>query len=238
MCPPGTSSGSGNSGSGSRRTANSWDAPHAWGNSRECPYYNADNTMNRRGYPEVAIPDGNGVSATEVGQWRLGGVRRNPPPTYTAPMSLYTTPQRANSKPEQSGTQRTATTGLGLTLGPVFQGTVHEEQSHEHNPQAIKQTINTTTPTTSQTNGKHSNKNTKQHHGLRQQTPQGHEENRTRKEATKDTTTSRKKCRSTRTHTRTLTKKKKEEPPQAKEQFFLMQTWTTLIIFFIRQLST
>jgi hypothetical protein len=94
---------------------------------------NSDNTMNRRGYPEVAIPDGNGVSATEVGQWRLGGVRRNPPPTYTAPMSLYTTPQRANSKPEQSETQSTATTCLGLTLGPVFQGAV---------PAAVRSTSN------------------------------------------------------------------------------------------------
>jgi hypothetical protein len=90
--------------------------------------------MNRRGYPEVAIPDGNGVSATEVGQWRLGGVRRNPPPTYTAPMSLYTTPQRANSKPEQSETQSTAMTGLGLTLGPVFQGTVPAPIRSASNP--------------------------------------------------------------------------------------------------------
>jgi hypothetical protein len=38
--------------------------------------------------------------------------------------------------------------------------------------------------------------------------------------ATKDTSTSRKKCRSTRTHTRTLTRKKNKEPHQAKEQFF------------------
>jgi hypothetical protein len=90
--------------------------------------------MNRRGYPEVAIPDGNGVSATEVGQWGLGGVRRNPPPTYTAPMSLYTTPQRANSKPEQSKTQSTATTGLGLMLGPVFQGTVPAPVRSASNP--------------------------------------------------------------------------------------------------------
>jgi hypothetical protein len=131
--PQGTSSGSSNSGSSSRRTANAWDAPHAWGNSRGCLYYNADNTMNRS-YPEVAIPDGNGVSATEVGQWRLGGLRRNPPPTYTAPMSLYLTQQRAKSKPEQSETQSTATTGLGLTLGPVFQGTVPTPVRSTSNP--------------------------------------------------------------------------------------------------------
>jgi hypothetical protein len=134
MRPPGTSSGSGNSDSGSRKTANSWDAPHAWGNSRGCPYYNADNTMNRRGYPEVAIPDGNGVSATEVGQWRLGGVRRNPPPTYTASMSLYTTQQRANGKPKQRETQSTAATGLGLKIGQVFQGTVPAPVRSTSNP--------------------------------------------------------------------------------------------------------
>jgi hypothetical protein len=134
IAPKGTSSVSGNSGSGSRRTANSWDAPLAWGNSRGCPYYNADNTENRRGYPEVAIPNGNGVSAAEVGQWRLGGVRRNPPPTYTAPMSLYTTPQRANSKPEQSEMQSTDTTGLGLTLVPVFQDTVPAPVRSASNP--------------------------------------------------------------------------------------------------------
>jgi hypothetical protein len=129
MRPPGT-----NSGSGSGRTGNSWDTPHAWGNSRGCPYYNADDTLNRRGYPEVAIPNGNGVSATEVGQWRLGGVRRNPLPTYTAPMSLYTTPQRANSKPEQSETQSTAAPWLGLALRPVFQGTVGAPVRSTSNP--------------------------------------------------------------------------------------------------------
>jgi hypothetical protein len=66
---------------------------------------------------------------------------------------------------------------------------------------AMKQTTNTNTPTTSQTDGKHHDKNTKQHHSLRRQTSRGQEENKTRKEATKDTTTSRNKCRRTRTHT-------------------------------------
>jgi hypothetical protein len=51
------------------------------------------------------------------------------------------------------------------------------------------------------------------------------------KRATKDTTTSRKKCRRRRTHTRTITREKKEEPHQAKEQFFLMQTKTTFHFF-------
>jgi hypothetical protein len=95
MRPPGTGSGRGGSG-------NSWDSPHAWGSSRGCPYYNADNACNRRGYPPLSVPEGNGFSAAELGEWALGGVRRNPPPTYLAPMSMYATPQRANSKPEQS----------------------------------------------------------------------------------------------------------------------------------------
>jgi hypothetical protein len=109
MRPPGTGSGSGGSG-------NSWDSPHAWGSSRGCPYYNADNARNRRGYPTLSVPEGNGFSAAELGEWALGGVRRNPPLTYSAPMSMYTTPQRANSKPEQSQVQRTAVPGLGLFL--------------------------------------------------------------------------------------------------------------------------
>jgi hypothetical protein len=67
----------------------------------------------------LSVPEGNGFSAAELGEWALGGVRRNPP-TYLAPMSLYTTPQRANSKPEQSQTQSTDVPGLGLALGPVF----------------------------------------------------------------------------------------------------------------------
>jgi hypothetical protein len=91
-----------------------------WGSSRCCPYYNANYARNRRGYPTLSVPEGNGFSAAELGEWALGGVRRNPPPTYLAPMSLYTTPQRANSKPEQSQTQSTAVPGLGLALGPVF----------------------------------------------------------------------------------------------------------------------
>jgi hypothetical protein len=66
------------------------------------------------------VPEGNGFSVAELGEWAQGGVRRNPPPLYLAPMSLYTTPQRANSKPEQSQTQGTAVPGLGLALGPVF----------------------------------------------------------------------------------------------------------------------
>jgi hypothetical protein len=40
----------------------------------------------------------------------------------------------------------------------------------------------------------------------------------------KDTTTSRKICRRTQTHTRTLTRKKEAEPHQAEEQFFLKTT--------------
>jgi hypothetical protein len=127
MRPPGTSSGSGS-------TGNAWDSPHAWGNSRGCPYYNADNARNRRGYPTLAVPESNGLSATEVGQWALRGVRRNPPPTYLAPMSLYTTPQRANSKPEQSKTQSTAVPGLGLALRPVFQGAVAAPVRSPSNP--------------------------------------------------------------------------------------------------------
>jgi hypothetical protein len=68
----------------------------------------------------LSVPEGNGFSAAELGEWALGGVRRNPPLTYQAPMSLYNTLQRANSKPEQSQNQSTAMPGLGLALGPVF----------------------------------------------------------------------------------------------------------------------
>jgi hypothetical protein len=67
-----------------------------------------------------ALPYKNSFSVTELGEWALGGVRRNPPPTYQAPMSLYNTPQRASSMPEQSQTQSTAMPGLGLALGPAF----------------------------------------------------------------------------------------------------------------------
>jgi hypothetical protein len=97
MPPLGTSSGSGGRG-------NSWDSPHAWGTTRGCLYYNADNAHNRRGYPTLSVLKGNGFSAAELEEWALGGVRRNLPPTYLAPMSLYTTPHRANSKLEQSQT--------------------------------------------------------------------------------------------------------------------------------------
>jgi hypothetical protein len=68
----------------------------------------------------LSVPVGKGFSAAELGEWALGGVRRNPPLTYQAPMSLYNTLQRANSKPEQSQNQSTAMPGLGLALGPVF----------------------------------------------------------------------------------------------------------------------
>jgi hypothetical protein len=88
--------------------------------SRLSLHYNADNARNRRGHPTLSVPEGNGFSAAELGEWALGGVKRNPPPTYLAPMSLYTTLQRANSKPEQSQTQGSAMPGLGLALGPIF----------------------------------------------------------------------------------------------------------------------
>jgi hypothetical protein len=45
-----------------------------------------------------------------------------------------------------------------------------------------------------------------------------------RKKATKDTTTSRKICRRTETHTKALTRKKEAEPHQAKEQCFFKTT--------------
>jgi hypothetical protein len=108
--------------------------PHAWGSSRGCPYYNADNARNRRGYPTLSVPEGNGLSAAELGEWALGGVRRNPPPTYSAPVSLYTTPQRANSKPEQSQIQSIAVPGLGLSLGPVFRVAVAAPVRSPSNP--------------------------------------------------------------------------------------------------------
>jgi hypothetical protein len=127
MCPPGTSSGSGGRG-------NSWDSQHASGSSLGCPYYNADNARNIRGYPTLSVPEGNGFSAAQLGERALGGVRRNPPPTYLAPMSLYTTPQRANSKPEQSQTQSTAVPDLGLALGPVFQVAVAAPVRSPSNP--------------------------------------------------------------------------------------------------------
>jgi hypothetical protein len=127
MRPPGTGRGSGGSG-------NSWDSPHAWGSSRGCPYYNADNARNRRVYPTLSVSEGNGFSAAELGEWALGGVRRNPPPTYSAPMSMYATPQRANSKPEQSQVQRIAVPGLGLSLGPVFQVAVAAPVWSSSNP--------------------------------------------------------------------------------------------------------
>jgi hypothetical protein len=65
-------------------------------NSGGCPFYNSDNAQNRRGYPMVSVPSGNGVSALEAGQWSFEGSRRNPPPVYQAP-HVYPTPQRASS---------------------------------------------------------------------------------------------------------------------------------------------
>jgi hypothetical protein len=92
-------SGIGNgSGSGSN-----WNSSHSWGNSRGCPYYNAENAQNRRGYPTVSVPSGNGFSALEAGQWALGGSRGNPLPVYQAP-HVYTTPQMANSNGNSTNT--------------------------------------------------------------------------------------------------------------------------------------
>jgi hypothetical protein len=108
--------------------------PHAWGSSRGCPYYNADNARNKRGYPTLSVPECNGFSAAELGEWALGGVRRNPPSTYLAPMSLYATLQRANSRPEQIQTQSPAVPGLGLALGPVFQVIVAAPVRSHSNP--------------------------------------------------------------------------------------------------------
>jgi hypothetical protein len=127
MRPPGTGSGS-----GGRR--NSWESPHAWGSSKGCPYYNADNAHNTRLYPTLSVPEGNGFSAAELGKWALGGVRRNPPPTYSAPMSMCTTPLRAKSKPEKSQVHTTAVPGLGLSLGPVFHVAVAAPVRSSFNP--------------------------------------------------------------------------------------------------------
>jgi hypothetical protein len=101
----------------------------------------------------------------------------------------------------------------------------HEEQSHEHNPQAKKQTISTKHKHTNHnpltTNGKHSKKNTKQHHSLRWQTPQGHEENRTRKEATNNTTTGREEMKKNRnTHKDTKKKEGTKNHTRQKNFFF------------------
>jgi hypothetical protein len=54
-----------------------------------------------------------------------------------------------------------------------------------------------------------------------------------RKRPTKDITISRKRCRRTRTHTRTLTRKKTEEPHQAKEHFFFMISNLNNIFIFL-----
>jgi hypothetical protein len=104
-------------------------------------------------------------------------------------------------------TQTVPPTSIRTTNGQIHTSTNNQEQHTNHNHLTTKE--------------KHSKKNAKQHHGLRRRPLQGNLEDRTSKRATKDTTTSRKKCRSTKTHTRTLTRKKKEEPHQAKEQFFL-----------------